>query len=229
MTRAITDYFARLPSLIALVFSGLLHIALIFGLSFESKPTPAKLNQHQNQMVEVHLLPADTSGQHSTSTTQIAQSLFADATQQRSEMLGNLPPIPAHNADDQTEEIPSVNEVPLNQYYSSKHIDRKALPLGNVDVSQLQGEIINTFPMQFRVYIDDKGKVKRIEQLAVLEQDKAMADKLAQLLYDVTFIPAKKNGVEVNSFQDIEFSLKPTINETTTPVAPYSAGGGLSK
>lgn len=229
MTRAMPYYFARLPSLIALVFSGLLHIALILGLSLESKPTPAKLSQHQNQAVQVHLLPAHASNQQSPSINQIAQFLFADATQQRSEVLGNLPNMPAQNANEQSYEIPPSDEVPLNQYYSSKYIDRKALPLGNVDVSQLQGEIINTFPMQFRVYIDDKGKVKRIEQLAVLEQDKAMADKLAQLLYDVTFIPAKKNGVEVNSFQDIEFSLKPTINETTAPVAPYSVGGGLSK
>ncbi|HEY3299767.1 MAG TPA: hypothetical protein VGJ90_03255 [Methylophilaceae bacterium] len=226
-----TYSFARvhLPSLVALGFSALLHIAVIWSLSLQSKPMPAKLNHSQRSGLQVHLLSAHENSSALTHINQEAQSLYAEAMQPRLEALANLPQMLASNSRDNTEPLQTNNDAPLNQYYSSKDTDRKALPVGNIDTAMLQGEMIDNFPLQFRIYIDDKGKVKSIEQLAVLEQDKALANKLERLLYDLTFIPAKKNGVEVNSYQDIEFSFQASINEAHAPVGAYSIGGGLSK
>lgn len=226
-----TYSFARvhLPSLVALGFSALLHIAVIWSLSLQSKPMPAKLNHSQTLGLQVHLLSAHENTSALTNVSQEAQSLYAEAMQHRLEALANLPKMLASNTRDNTEQSQTSNDVPLNQYYPSKNTDRKALPVGNIDTAMLQGEIIDNFPLQFRIYIDDKGKVKSIEQLAVLEQDKALANKLERLLYDLTFIPAKKNGVEVNSYLDIEFSFQASINEAHASVGAYSIGGGLSK
>jgi hypothetical protein len=220
---------AHLPGLIALGFSALLHIAVIWGLSLQSKPMPAKLKLSQSSGLHVHLLSAHENSHALTNVSQDTQSLYSEAMQHRLEALANLPQILASNSRDDSAQSQTSNDVPLNQYYSSKNTDRKALPIGNIDTAMLQGEVIDNFPLQFRIYIDDKGKVKSIEQLAVLEQDRALANKLERLLYDLTFIPAKKNGVEVNSYQDVEFSFQASINETHTPVGAYSIGGGLSK
>lgn len=219
---------AYLPSLIALGFSALLHIAVIWGLSVQNKPTPAKLNLSLHQGLQVHLLVPPVNGKVLAHLSKETQSLYSEAMQSRPEALVNLPTMLASNTLDKIDQA-QTSDVPLNQYYSSKAIDRKALPIGNIDTAQLQGEIVDNFPLQFRIYIDDKGKVKSIEQLAVLEQDQALANKLERLLYDLTFIPAKKNGVEVNSYQDIEFSFQATLNEAHVPGGAYSIGGGLSK
>jgi hypothetical protein len=176
----------------------------------------------------VHLLAAPANGKVLAHLSKEAQSLYSEAMQPRLESLANLPSMLASNMLDGTDQ-PQTSDVPLNQYYSSKATDRKALPIGNIDIAQLQGEIVDNFPLQFRIYIDDKGKVKSIEQLAVLEQDQALANKLERLLYELTFIPAKKNGIEVNSYQDIEFSFQATINEARAPAGAYSIGGDLSK
>jgi hypothetical protein len=219
---------AYLPSLIALGFSALLHIAVIWGLSVQNKPIPAKLNLRPQQGLLVHLLVAPANGQVLAHLSQEAQSFYSEAMQPRLEALANLPTMVASNTLDRTDQ-PQTSDVPLNQYYSSTATDRKALPIGNIDIAQLQGEIVDNFPLQLRIYIDDKGKVKSIERLAVLEQDQALANKLERLLYDLTFIPAKKNGLEVNSYQDIEFSFQATINEAHVHAGAYSIGGGLSK
>lgn len=226
-----TYYFIRahLPGLTALGFSALLHIAVIWSLPLQSKPMPTKLKLSQSSGLQVHLFSAHENTSALTKVSQNTQSLYAEAMQHRLEALANLPQMLASNSHDDSAQSQTSNDEPLNQYYSGKNTDRKALPIGNIDTAMLQGEIIDNFPLQFRIYIDDKGKVKSIEQLAVLEQDKALANKLERLLYDLTFIPAKKNGVEVNSYQDVEFSFQASINEAHAPVGAYSIGGGLSK
>lgn len=220
---------AHLPSLLALGFSALLHVVAIWSLSFQSKPVPANLSRGQSHGLQVHLLSAHENSNPTINVSQATQSLYEQAMQHKLETLANLPQVLASKVSDKPDQLQVNNDVPLNQYYSSKDTDRKALPVGNIDTAMLQGEVIDNFPLQFRIYIDDKGKVKSIEQLAVLEQDKPLANKLERLLYDLTFIPAKKNGVEVNSYQDVEFSFQATINEAHGPVGAYSIGGGLSK
>ncbi len=43
----------------------------------------------------------------------------------------------------------------------------------------------------------------------VLEQDQVFAKKLENLLYAMSFFPAKKENQDVRSYQDIEFSFQP--------------------
>lgn len=221
---------AHLPSLLALGFSALLHIAAIWSLSFQSKPVPVDLSRGQSQGgLQVHLLSSHQNSNTITNVSRTAQSLYDQAMQHKLEAFANLPLVLSSSANDKSDQLQINNDMPLNQYYSTKDTDRKALPVGNIDTAMLQGEVIDNFPLQFRIYIDYKGKVKSIEQLAVLEQDKPLANKLEHLLYDLTFIPAKKNGVEVNSYQDVEFSFQAIINEAHASVGGYSIGAGLSK
>jgi hypothetical protein len=217
---------SHLRALIAVSISTLLHFAIIWWLSTHSRPEPAKYRHMQSSALQVNLLSAHIGINKLTTMMPEAESLFAQSMQKNSaEVLASLPQTSAGNVDGNVD-----GNVPISQYYATKDTDRKALPVGNIDTAMLQGEVIDNFPLQFRIYIDEKGKVKRIEQLAVLEQDRALANKLERLLYELSFIPAKKSGIDVSSYQDVEFSFQATMNETSapasaTPTSAYSSGG----
>jgi hypothetical protein len=51
--------------------------------------------------------------------------------------------------------------------------------------------------------------VVKIEPIAVLDQDAFFAEKLSSLLYEVRFLPAKREGLDVNSYQDLQLSFNP--------------------
>lgn len=96
-------------------------------------------------------------------------------------------------------------------YHSSKQVERKALPISNINKDMLGDVLISGMPIKLRLYINQFGQVVKIEDIAVLEQDKPFRDRLAALLMNMTFMAARKDSAEVNSFQDIEFSFQPLM------------------
>ena len=105
-------------------------------------------------------------------------------------------------------------------YHSSQQVDRKALPISNIHKEMLGEVFISGMPIKLRLYINQFGQVVRIEDLAVLEQDRPFRDRLAALLMQMTFMAARKDSAEVNSFQDIEFSFEPLITLDNPPSMP---------
>lgn len=96
-------------------------------------------------------------------------------------------------------------------YHSSKQVERKALPISNINKDMLGDVLISGMSIKLRLYINQFGQVVKIEDIAVLEQDRPFRDRLAALLMNMTFMAARKDSAEVNSFQDIEFSFQPLI------------------
>jgi hypothetical protein len=101
----------------------------------------------------------------------------------------------------------AVQNNPFTDYLSEQEVEMKALPKNNIDETKLEGVFISGLPIKMRLYIDSEGRLVKIDSAQALEQDHALRKKLEQLLQDLAFLPAKKNGVSVNSYQDIAFSF----------------------
>ena len=100
-------------------------------------------------------------------------------------------------------------ETNLTDYYPSTEVDRKALPQMNIDQSMLPTEGSSGLPIKLRLYINAFGKVVKVEPIAVLDQDTIFVDKLAKLLCEIQFLPAKREGLDVDSYQDLLLSFNP--------------------
>lgn len=95
----------------------------------------------------------------------------------------------------------------MNNYFSTQDVEMKALPISNLDISMFNGEFISGMPVSLRLYINASGKVVKIVRIDHFEQNAKFVGHLEELLFQLTFLPAKKAGVEVNSYQDIQFGF----------------------
>lgn len=101
-----------------------------------------------------------------------------------------------------------LNEVADHQkYYATNEVDIKALPINNIDASLVEQFAYTSMPLKLRLFINVNGRIDRVENLSVLEQDEEFFKKIEQLLKETTFLPARKESVNVDSFQDVEFSF----------------------
>jgi hypothetical protein len=102
-------------------------------------------------------------------------------------------------------------------YLSPQEVEIQALPIVNVDLSMLTihknaTELQQSLPVQLRLYIDEFGKVAKIDRIAmVLPQDDEMAKQLETLLKEVQFTPAKREFANVKSYQDVAFDFKASL------------------
>jgi hypothetical protein len=97
----------------------------------------------------------------------------------------------------------------LTNYYANTEVDRKALPQMNIDQSMLPVEDSSGLPIKLRLYINAYGMVVKVEPISVLDQDVIFVEKLAKLLYEIRFLPAKREGLDVDSYQDLLLSFNP--------------------
>ena len=93
------------------------------------------------------------------------------------------------------------------KYYSISEVDINALPVSNIDISMFADIKITGMPIKIRIYISDLGKVDRIEKLYAEAQDEEFLIRIESLLADTAFLPAKKNGISVDFFQDFELFI----------------------
>jgi hypothetical protein len=109
--------------------------------------------------------------------------------------------------------LKSTNKVatPINPFadYLSEHdVEMKALPTNNIDETKLEGVFISGLPIKMRLYINNEGRVVKVDKLNVLAQDRPLQAALEKILREMPFFPAKKNGVSVNSYQEIAFEFR---------------------
>ena len=97
----------------------------------------------------------------------------------------------------------------LTNYYANAEVDRKALSQMNIDQSMLPTVGSSGLPIKLRIYINAYGRVVKVEPIAVLDQDITFVEKLAELLYEIRFLPAKREGLDVDSYQDLLLSFNP--------------------
>lgn len=96
---------------------------------------------------------------------------------------------------------------PLTDYLSEQDVEIKALPSNNIDHTKLNDVFISGLPIKMRLYINSEGRVVKIDRLDALAQDFQLQEALEKTLLEMSFLPAKKNGIVVNSYQDIAFSF----------------------
>jgi hypothetical protein len=101
----------------------------------------------------------------------------------------------------------NLSQLPLESYYPPNNVELIALPTSNLDSSLFEDQFISGLPIKLRLYINAFGRVVKIDQYDVLAQDIPMANRLEDLLKQMSFLPAKKDGINVDSYQDIEFSF----------------------
>lgn len=189
---------------IAISLSVVLHLVVFFGILHGFHPKTVK-NQINNPILQISLsektktlpmLVYDLSAKQSPLINLMIDKLIShkDAAKlhRRSVNLGNSPQL--------------LNQ--LDNYYSNLDIERKALPISNIDQSMLGDTFISGLPIKLRIYINAFGNVTKVEKLAVMEQDQELAKKLESLLFNTKFLAAKKNGLDVSSYQDIELSMR---------------------
>lgn len=93
------------------------------------------------------------------------------------------------------------------RYYSINEVDIKALPISNIDISMVSDIKRTGLPIKLRIYVNVFGKIDKIERLSNTPQDEEFLTRIEFLLKETAFLPAKKNGVNVDFVQDIELSI----------------------
>ena len=93
------------------------------------------------------------------------------------------------------------------KYYSINEVDIKALPVSNIDISMVSDIERSGLPIKLRIYINVFGKIDKIERLSNALQDEEFLNRIEFLLKETAFLPAKKNGLNVDFVQEIELSI----------------------
>lgn len=98
-------------------------------------------------------------------------------------------------------------DVSAIRYYSVNEVDIKALPISNIDISMVSDIERTGLPIKLRIFVNVFGRIETIERLSNAQQDEEFLTRLEFLLKETAFLPAKKNGVNVDFVQDIELSI----------------------
>lgn len=106
-----------------------------------------------------------------------------------------------------TKDLQLTNETAPKIYYSTNEVDIKALPINNLDASLMDHSNNSGLPVRLRIFIGFDGKVDSVVRLSAIEQDEIFANEIQVLIEKTTFLPARKEGANVDSFQDVEFSF----------------------
>ena len=118
-----------------------------------------------------------------------------------------LPPAFDAEADNQAEADLQAETVNFDEYLSTDEIDRKAMPQASISESDIVSKFSSGLPIKLRLYINLLGQLVKIERINVFDQDDFFASQLEQQLYNIVFLPARRNGVDVDSYQEIEFTF----------------------
>lgn len=102
-----------------------------------------------------------------------------------------------------------ATKVDISNYYAIENVDRKALPQLNIDESKIKSSTYSGLPIKLRLFINARGQLVKIVQIAALDQDKEYIAQLEKLLFELVFMPAKKDSMDVDSYQDVQFSFNP--------------------
>lgn len=123
--------------------------------------------------------------------------------------------LPHQRADVTPEAIDAPPLAP--RFYGPNEVDKAALPYSAPDPDLLTGVVVSGVPIRLRLYIAVNGLVTRVEQLQALPDDREAVERIDKMLRDTTFMPAKLGGIDVNSYQDLEFNIGPELNQISAP------------
>jgi hypothetical protein len=192
---------------IFILISSLFHFVLVQFFSFNEVPI---MNKHAS----LSAVLLNNNVMNSKSVTQnLNQAVKTEPIEVKKESDLNIQAKDSNPVQETTHQALDLNHnqelIKLKDYYSNTEVDRKALPQMNIDQSLLANEASSGLPIKLRLFINAFGRVVKVDPIAVLDQDALFAEKLASLLYEVRFLPAKREGLDVNSYQDLQLSFNP--------------------
>lgn len=184
------------------------HAALLQGAGVWSRPPAAA----PARILVARLLPAEGGAAASGiglpapgSGTNLAAAISAAA------------PVPAARAPRQADEDPGI------RFYAQQEVDRPALPASALEVLEVLPLVEEGTPIRLSVYIDRDGGVVRVEIAGAGAANRAAAARLALIVGQARFLPAKLAGTDVATVQALEFRFDPQRADGVTLVR---TGGG---
>jgi len=96
------------------------------------------------------------------------------------------------------------------RFYASTEVDRQALPASTLELLDVMALVTNSSPITLRVYISVDGVVVRAEILRANAENRAAAARLALILMETRFVPAKRLGADVGAVLELEFQIEPS-------------------
>lgn len=138
--------------------------------------------------------------------TKVAPNIVSDEDTQESLSLDSYKEL-AIKDESVVEDLQLTNEMAPKKYFSTNEVDIKALPISNLDASLVDQSNNSGLPVRLRIFIGFDGKVDSVLKLSANEQDEIFASEIQVLIEKITFLPARKDSVNVDSFQEVEFSF----------------------
>ncbi len=193
----------ELPIIATVVLSGLLHLAalawltdtLLLGREPHPNPAPAGITVN----IDSRVAGAPHVPQPGTQASSPPAGSIPAGTPER----GPSDPMMAVHEHAQTRAAAPSPFLPPNQ------VERAAYPLSapNLRPLQLLVKAYSGTPIRLRLYVDVRGSVVDVKILHALPMDEEAATLLVQVWERVGFVPARRDGREVASYQDVEFQL----------------------
>ena len=115
--------------------------------------------------------------------------------------------------------IPHSEDMDGVRFYTSTEVDRQALPASSLELLDVMALVTDASPMMVRVYIDRDGTVARAEIVSASVGNHAAAARLALILMETRFVPAKRLGADVATVREIEFQIEPSSQNGQPVVA----------
>ncbi|MDO9051623.1 MAG: hypothetical protein Q8N02_07735 [Methylotenera sp.] len=100
-------------------------------------------------------------------------------------------------------QLGSSNDSLLNHYLKPSDVDITAIPVYGIEppIQTSTNKLLVVY--QLRIFIDKNGSVDEIVNLDISNSEQIFYAEIEARVKKLVFIPAKKNGVEVNSYIDI--------------------------
>jgi hypothetical protein len=112
----------------------------------------------------------------------------------------------------------------VSPFLPPEQVERAAYPLSAPDLRPLQlfvTEYSGT-PIRLRLFVDSKGSVVDVKIVRALPRDEDAAALLVQIWERVGFVPARRQGAEVASYQDVEFELADRLGVPVVRLTPLN-------
>lgn len=119
----------------------------------------------------------------------------------------------AERGTDLQDELPST-------FLPSSEMDLGAVPVSEPDSHFLAGVKSSGSPIRLRLYVDKYGVVKDIHVLQADDTDGVAVERVLAMFYATPFIPARREGIDMSSYMDIELNITDFTGVSSVPVMP---------
>lgn len=173
---------------ISVIVSILLHMILVAFLWRQINATGSMTSLNLERRIDVHVITEPTVEVAKSNTWQFS--------------LEDIPLTQPSIAD-----LTAIDVPPKPIFYGPQEVDKLALPYSAPNLDLLGDVRASGVPIRLRLYFDATGLITAIEPLQVLPDDQEVFERISKMLHNTTFAPAKLGGLDVSSYQDIEFNL----------------------